>query len=460
MTSPLFTFQEIADVTGGTVCGSFNPASTVDAVFTDTRANVPNALFIALKGEKFDAHNFLADAVSHGAVLLCIEQDSMDKLPDGAAAVAVKSTVEAYRLLAKHHRAKFPGLIIAALTGSCGKTSTKECLRAIFNHVYGTDHVLATEGNTNNHIGVPCNLLKLNENHKAAVLELGTSNFGEIDPLADAVRPQNSLIVSIRSSHIENFKTLDGTATEKSDVFKYLPPEGAGVIPYDCPGNQVLRNALAGHRILTFGPEAEADFRSEYLGGDLRGATFRITRKDTGEQQEIHWSVPGAHQACNAAGAAALASLFGITLAQAAAGIANTVLPGMRMRITERDGVTWVNDAYNANPDSMKASLAWLAEFADEKNLVLLLGNMAELGEYAENGHREVLETARKFFPEARLIVVGPDMKRAADTLAIPPTAVFANSAEAAEHIKEFLKEGDLVFLKASRSTKMELIEG
>ena len=108
----------------------------------------------------------------------------------------------------------------------------------------------------------------------------------------------------------------------------------------------------------------------------------------------------------------------------------------------------------------MKASLAWLAEFADAKKLVLLLGNMAELGEYAESGHREVLETARKFFPEARLIVVGPDMKRAASALVIPPTAVFANSAEAAEHVKEFLKKGDLVFLKASRSTKMELIEG
>lgn len=460
MESPLFTFQEIADVTGGTIYGPFDPAGVVTTVSTDTRTVGADSLFIALKGENFDAHNFLSNAVSNGAVLLCIEADSVQKLPEGVAAIAVKSTVEAYRLLAKHHRGKFPGLITAALTGSCGKTSTKECLRAIFNHVYGAEHVLATEGNTNNHIGVPRNLLNLTAAHKAAVLELGTSNFGEIDPLADAVRPQNSLIVSIRSSHIENFKTLDGTATEKSDVFKYLPPEGAGVIPYDCPGNAVLRNALAGHKILTFGPEAEADFRSEYLGGDLRGATFRITRKDTGEQQTVHWSVPGAHQACNAAGAAALTSLFGITLEQAASGIAKTVLPGMRMRITERDGMTWVNDAYNANPDSMKASLTWLAEFADPQKLVLILGNMAELGEYAESGHREVLEMARKLFPEARLLVVGPDMKRAAETLAIPPDAVFPDSAEAAESVKNYLREGDIIFLKASRSTKMEKIEG
>lgn len=460
MSSSLFTFQEVAEITGGMICGSFDPNRTITTVSTDTRSDAPESLFIALKGETFDAHNFLSDAVSHGAVLLCIEKNSIEKLPEGIPAVAVDSTVEAYRLLAKYHRARFPGLITAALTGSCGKTSTKECLRAIFNHVYGEAHVLATEGNTNNHIGVPRNLLKLNKDHKAAVLELGTSNFGEIDPLADAVRPQNSLIVSIRSSHIENFKTLDGTATEKSDVFKYLPSTGAGVIPYDCPGNAVLRKALAGHKLLTFGPEAEADFRSEYLGGDLRGATFRITRKDTGEQQTIHWSVPGAHQACNAAGAAALASLFGITLEQAAAGIAKTVLPGMRMRITERDGMTWVNDAYNANPDSMKASLEWLAEFADQEKLVLLLGNMAELGDYAESGHKEVLETARKHFPKARLIVVGPDMKRAAETLAIPADAVFANSGEAAANIKQFLHEGDLIFLKASRSTKMEKIEG
>lgn len=452
----LFTFDEIRTVTGGNILGAFDPSMTVAGVSTDTRADAPRSLFLALKGENFDAHNFLADAVKHGAILLCVEDGA--KVPADATAIVVPDTVKAYQSLAKYHRQKF-SLRVAALTGSCGKTSTKECLRAIFNHAYGTEHVLATEGNTNNHIGVPRNLLKLNNDHTAAVLELGTSHFGEIEPLADAVRPDHALIVSIRSSHIENFKTLEGTATEKSAIFRFLSPDGAGVIPHTCAGNDVLRNALSGHRILTFGPEEDADFRAEYLGGDLRGASFRLTRKDTGETETVHWSIPGAHQASNAAGAAALASLYGISLKDAAAGIANTVLPGMRMRITERDGMTWINDAYNANPDSMIASLTWLAEFADQEKLVLVLGDMAELGDAAQQGHLDVLLQARKFFPSARLITVGAKMKAAAENLACQPVAMFERSADAAGKIREYLKAGDMIFLKASRSTQLELVE-
>lgn len=454
MDKPLFTFDEILRATGGTSAGTQPaPGLAVGAVSTDTRKPMEGALFLALRGESFDAHMFLQTAVEKGAAVLCVEKGSAAPLPPGIPIVAVESTEKAYQDLAHFHRMRFPELRTAALTGSCGKTSTKEALRAIFDHVYGKEHVLATEGNTNNQVGVPANLLKLEERHKIAVLEAGTSHFGEIEPLARCIRPDNALIVSIRSSHIENLGSLEGIASEKSHIFDFLPASGGGVIPFQCAGNDILRAALKSRRILTFGTEAEADFRAEYLGGNLRGASFRLIRKDTGETAEVTWSVPGLHQAVNAAGAAALASLFGVSLAEAAEGLKNTTLPGMRMRIAEHGGATWINDAYNANPDSMKASLLWLKEFADAAKLVLVLGDMGEQGEHAPEAHAGVMRFARENFPTARIIAVGPRMSEAGKGIA---DAAYNASSE----VKDLpVRPGDLVFLKASRSTRLELVE-
>jgi len=453
MDKALFTFEEILQATGGTSVGEKKTGVSVCSVSTDTRKPMPGALFIALRGESFDAHAFLANAVERGAAVLCVEKSSGAPLPPGIPIVAVDSTEKAYQDLARFHRMRFPALRVAALTGSCGKTSTKEALRAIFNHVYGNDHVLATEGNTNNQVGVPANLLKLEQRHKIAVLEAGTSHFGEIEPLARCIRPDHAMIVSIRSSHIENLGSLEGIASEKSHIFGELPTNGGGVIPFRCAGNDILREALKGHRILTFGTEEEADYRAEYLGGNLRGASFRLIRKETGETAEVNWSVPGEHQAVNAAGAAALASFFGISLADAAEGLKGTTLPGMRMRIAEHGGATWINDAYNANPDSMKASLLWLKEFADASRLVLVLGDMGEQGDRAPEAHADVIRFARDNFPAARIVAVGPMMSEAGKGIA---DSSFASSAEA-KNLP--VKPGDLVFLKASRSTRLELVE-
>lgn len=453
MDTPLFTFEEILRATGGSSVGIEARNVAVFAVSTDTRKPMPGALFLALRGESFDAHKFLSNAVEQGAAALCVEKGSTYPLPAGIPVVAVESTEKAYQALALFHRMRFPELRVASLTGSCGKTSTKEALRAIFEHVYGKDRVLATEGNTNNQVGVPANLLRLEARHKIAVLEAGTSHFGEIAPLTECIRPDNAMIVSIRSSHIENLGSLEGIASEKSHIFDRLPTEGGGVIPFRCAGNDILRAALKGHRILTFGTEAEADYRAEYLGGNLRGASFRLIRKETGETAEVNWSVPGEHQAVNAAGAAALASLFGVSLADAAEGLKGTTLPGMRMRIAEHSGATWINDAYNANPDSMKASLLWLKEFAEDARLVLVLGDMGEQGEHAAEAHAGVMRFARNAFPRARIVAVGPFMSEAGKGLA---DLSFAASSE----VKALpVKSGDLVFLKASRATRLELVE-
>ena len=193
----LFTFAEVREACGGTFSPSVDPEAVIDTVSTDSRKTQENMLFFALEGERFDAHDFLEDAVRNGAVLLCVSAKKANKIPFGASALLVEDTLKAYQALAAYHRNRFPALKVIALTGSSGKTSSKEILRSIFQHVYGKDHVLATEGNTNNQIGVPQNLLKLNEDHQVAIIEMGTNHHGEIEPLARIALPEAALIVSI-----------------------------------------------------------------------------------------------------------------------------------------------------------------------------------------------------------------------------------------------------------------------
>lgn len=456
-----FTFAEIRSALNGEWIGPFEPDDTVDALFSDTREAAANAMFFAFRGENFDAHLFLDKAVAQGAKLLCVEKGRFDKLPDGVPAVAVESVGTAYQALAHLHRTRFPAVRMLTLTGSCGKTSTKETVRAILNAAFGAEHVLATEGNTNNQIGVPRNLFRLNADHRAAIIEMGTNHPGEIEPLTRCAEPESAMIVSIGNCHLEFLGSLEGVAREKSHIFLTLNGKGRAAIPAGAAGFDIMKAAASaqGAEIVTFGSAPDCDFRSEYLGGTLKGASFRLTKKSTGESALIEWGIPGAHQANNAAGAAALADSLGIPFETIAKGIAGTTLPGMRMRVARHGESTWINDAYNANPDSMKASLGWLAEFADPAKLVLALGDMGELGDGSEAGHRSVLETAQSLLPGVRLVTVGPKMKAAAASLSVPPYKVFDSTAAAACGFAACVRDGDLVFLKASRSTGLEKLE-
>ena len=452
---PEFTFAELAEATHGVLLNIDDPSGKISSVFTDTREKTPDSLFVALSGENFDAHNYLAEAVGQGAQILCVEKSKADMVPTGVPALLVESTLAAYQDIASFHRRRFPALKVIALTGSCGKTSTKEALRAIFVQAFGADKVLATEGNTNNQIGVPRNLLRLNGEHEFAIIEMGTNHHGEIEPLVKCALPCAALVVSIASCHLEFLGSLDGVAREKSHIFMTLGKDGFGVIPFDCAGKSILLDAVKNFSHAEAGMDPSADFYSIYGGGNLHGASFELVKRATGERVKVEWGIPGRHQASNAAAAAAMADHFGIDMSTTGAGLSHTVLPGMRMRITERDGVTWINDAYNANPDSMKASLTWLSEFADASKLLLVLGDMVELGEDSLKRHAEILSFARNLFPDARILAVGKKMTLAASD----DMEVFPDSAACAEKILSFVRRGGMVFLKASRMTKLELCE-
>ena len=245
MAVPTFHAAELAAATGGVWRGNRSPSNVVRGVVTDTRRSATGALFLALVGERFDAHDFLRDAISGGCAALCIEKKRATKLPPECSVpvLEVDDTLMAYRDIAHFHRLRFPSLRLVAVTGSVGKTSVKEMLRAIFERAAGRDAVLHTEGNTNNQVGVPQNLLRLEERHRYAVIEAGTNHPGEIEPLSRCAAPQIGLINSIAPCHLEFLGSLAGVAREKAHLFDGLPGNGCAVIPRNCPEVEILEKA-------------------------------------------------------------------------------------------------------------------------------------------------------------------------------------------------------------------------
>lgn len=454
----VFTAGEWCSATGGqwledrTFSGSLG-------CYTDTRQPGQGKVFLALAGEKFDGHDFLAQAVEAGAEALCIRAGSAGKLPENVTVpvLVVEDTLAAYQAIARFHRMRFPELKVVAVTGSVGKTSVKEMCRAVLAEAFGENAVLYTIGNTNNQVGVPQNLLRLTPEHRAAVIEMGTNSPGEIAPLSCCAVPSVALINSIAPCHLEKLGSFYGIAQEKSAVFSGMPREGRAVIPAECPAAELLAEKAAGYVCTTFGDvSSQASIRAEFLQGDLTGSTFALYFPD-GTRQEVAWELTGAHQALNAAAAASAAQAFGIAPETIANGLKKVKLPGMRMAKTVIRNATWINDAYNANPASMLAAFRQLEQSPLEKSsLVLVLGDMLELGTFEASEHKKVLQEACTVFAGARIVTVGPRFARAASTLNLPEVTLCGSSAGAARVLAKLVQEGDTVFLKGSRGIGLE----
>ena len=517
----MFTGKEILKITDSAVlANSSTDDFVVTSVVTDSRVDCSGALFVALSGENFDGHDYLDKAISSGATALCVSAEYADfsKVPEDVPVVIVEDTLAAYQALARHHREKMDCTVIG-ITGSSGKTSTKEILKTILVQAFGADAVLATEGNTNNHVGVPQNLFKLTDQHRFAVIEMGTNHPGEIEVLANTALPDISVISSIGNAHIEFFGDTDGVAKEKSAIFAGYPDSAGNIktpiaiFPAYGEGNKVLREE-AGSELYTFScfgaetpdespseilptgenpvltPKQETtDLQYEYLGGNLHGSSFRLINRNsitaprthrltdspthglTDSQthdphmspswsDSIQWPLQGAYQVSNAAAAALAALAVGVTEHDIEKAFTKCSLPGMRMSITEKDGITWINDAYNANPDSVKATLEWLVEFANMPNMKIILGDMLEIGEASGKFHREVLEYALSKLPQAGIFGVGPIMSKAvSESSELSEKVVFySDSDEAAKELANVIQSGDMIFLKASRGIKLEKI--
>lgn len=374
-----WSLSQIAAAVHGRLVGA---DVTVEGVSTDTRAIAKGALFIALAGERFDAHDFLEQAMAAGAGALLVADAG--KLPAGVSAVVVDDTRLALGRLAAAWRREFT-LPVIAVTGSNGKTTTKEMIAAILKAAHGAA-VLSTRGNLNNDIGLPLTLLGLSAAHRAAVIEMGMNHPGEIAYLAPIGAPTVALVTNAQRAHLEGMGDLDEVAREKGSIFTGLPADGVAVINADDAYAGYWRGVAAGRPVRSFAIDGAAD-----VVGKVRQHGLETAIDLSVPEGEVHIAlrIPGRHNAGNAVAAAAACLAAGVPLAAVAAGLES--FSGVKGRLQRRAGklgAEILDDTYNANPDSVRAGIDVLASTIGRK--LLILGDMGEIGEACAQYHDEI----------------------------------------------------------------------
>ncbi|MEN0065555.1 MAG: UDP-N-acetylmuramoyl-tripeptide--D-alanyl-D-alanine ligase [Myxococcota bacterium] len=435
----------IAAATGGTLV---RDAAAGD-IITDTRTLERGSWFLAISGDRFDGHEFLDQAQAKGAIGCVVSQPVPESWTGGA--VVVPDTTRALQALGRHVRQGFEGPVVG-LTGSSGKTTTRALIACA---IQPLGEIHQTKGNLNNHWGVPMTFLATPETAKALVVEMGTSGPGEIELLARLSSPNVRLIVNVGPAHLEELGGLDGVKQEKGAMFATARPGDVCCVNVD--DERVATIAIPdGARRLEFGgPQADtvALLEAQLIPDQL--ATRARYRTPEGEV-EVTLPAPGRHVALNAAGALCVAIALGIDPRAAAQGLASYTPVGMRMR-PERlpSGALALNDAYNANPDSMKASLSVLAAMPGKRWAVL--GDMFELGPQEAQWHRQVAGQAGALGLD-HVVLVGPRMAEAAAACVGPAVQAFTQPTEAATWLQGRLGPDDVILFKGSRGARLEEI--
>jgi UDP-N-acetylmuramoyl-tripeptide--D-alanyl-D-alanine ligase len=449
-----FTLKEIAEATGGSMIGEAGAVAA--GVSTDSRAVAPGELFVALRGERFDGHQFVAAAAGRGVGIFLVDQlwHSANPLPAGCSAVVVPDTQVALGDLAGWHRRRFK-IKVVAITGSNGKTTTKEMLARILTQ---TGPGLKTEGNLNNLIGLPLTLLRLTGKERWAVLEMGMSEFGEIDRLAEIAAPDLGIITNAFPAHLEHLGSVEGVARAKGELFLRLKPGAWAVYNVDDPLVSKCPTPASVNR-LTFGLRgAEVSSASiKTLGRKGESFTLRLPH----EEQPVLLAAFGRHNIYNALAAAAAAHALGVSGDVIRLGLEEFTPYDKRFQLEELSGVVLIDDSYNANPASMATALAALSEVREQGRAVAVLGDMLELGIGAEEAHRELGRTAAGSVD--RLYLLGGLAHLAAQgALAAGYSRENLVLAESHEEISRDLlscvKPGDCVLVKGSRGMRMERV--
>jgi len=437
--------SDIAAAIGGQLTGA---DGAVSGVSTDTRSIGAGQLFVALRGERFDAHDFLDQAAANGATAMLVA--SIDELPAGVSAVVVDDTRLALGRLAAAWRARFE-LPVIAVTGSNGKTTTKEMIAAILKAAFG-EAVLATRGNLNNDIGLPLTLLGLDAAHRAAVIEMGMNHPGEIAYLTGLGAPTVALVNNAQRAHLEGMGDLDEVAREKGSIFNGLRPEGVAVINADDAYCGFWRDMASAHRQLTFGIDRAADVRGRVLE---HGLEVRLQLTTPAGEVDITLQVPGRHNARNAVAAAAACIAAGIPLSAVADGLAAfTGVKGRLQRRAGRKGAEILDDTYNANPDSVRAGIDVLAATIGRK--VLVLGDMGEIGEASAQYHDEIGGYAKSQGVD-RLFALGDSAQLAVRNFG-EGARHFCNIDKLIAAVDKELGPETTVLVKGSRFMKMERV--
>ena len=437
-----------------------DPAAPVQHVGIDSRAVAPGDCFIALCGPRFDGHEFLNDAVQRGAAAAVVSHLPTSAIysPSALALLQVSDTLTALHTLATNYRRQLPRTTrVIGITGSSGKTTTKEMIAAVLGQRFS---VTNTTGNKNNHIGMPLNLLRLQSSDDFGVLELGTNHPGEIATLVGICQPQIAVITNIGLGHVEFFGDEAGVAREKGMLLEALPPEGLAVLNADDRWFAELR-ARTRAVVVSVGIENFADIRASEIkiNGDLK---FRLNIAKKRGDVLIRLRTLGRHQIYNALQAAAVGYMQGLDLDEIREGLETMEFPGMRMQQQVLAGIRFVNDCYNANVVSMKAALSMLQETPVASRKVAVLGDMLELGAHTGPAHHNIGGLAAEA-GLALLVTVGPHARGIAEGalaagLAAHRVVAVADAAEAAATLRWRLRDGDFVLLKGSRGVHLEKV--
>ncbi|MGZ5569040.1 MAG: UDP-N-acetylmuramoyl-tripeptide--D-alanyl-D-alanine ligase [Limisphaerales bacterium] len=450
------TLQYVAEACQGELKVA-TPGTTVSRICTDSRQAQAGDLFFALAGERFDAHEFLPQVLETDVAALVVEKAKIERIGSRAPfpSIEVDDTRKALGRLASRYRRDFD-LPIVAVAGSNGKTTTKELIASVLRQKKPT---LWSEASFNNDIGVPLTLLKLEKVHQAAVLEIGTNHPGELAPLAFMVAPRYAVVTNIGREHLEFFGDLGGVAREEGAVAEAVPAGGVVFLN----GDNVWSEAIARRtraRVIKVGLNDKNDYRASDVKLSEHGVSFLVHSRAGKVDGEYRLKLLGRHQVVNALFAIAVGDELGLGHAEIARGLSECAPPKMRMQFWSAKGVGVLDDAYNANADSMLAALETLREMPARARRVAVLGDMAELGNEAAAAHSEVGEKAASLKID-QLFAVGhlaSGIAAAARKKGLKNVTEFTDVEEAGNQIKQFVHEGDLVLVKASRAMKMERI--
>ena len=438
------TARELCAAVGGTLLQ--DSGAPVTGVTTDSRAVQPGQLFIPLVGERFDGHAYISKALDGGAAG-CLTAAAPETLLPGKLYIQVADTRLALKALASWYRNKFD-LPVVQVTGSAGKTTTKEMIASVLSQRYNT---LRTEGNFNNDIGAPLTLLRLMPEHQAAVIETGMNHFGEIRYLGEMVRPDIAVITNVGDAHIENLgNTRQGILRAKCEIFENLTPEGIAVLNGD---DELLNTVTLPQTILRCGVGDGCGVRvTDIDDRGLEGVACTVTIE--GEHYRLTTSAPGRYMIYPMAMAAAIGRRLGLTREEIAAGVAAYTTVGSRMHLIRLPGERLViDDCYNANPQSMAEGLRMLAA-SPAQHRVAVLGDMGELGQLTAQAHRDMGALTRRLGLTA--VAVGEKMHALTET--DPQAQWFATVEEAMPAIRQLFTPGTAVLVKASHAMHFERI--
>jgi UDP-N-acetylmuramoyl-tripeptide--D-alanyl-D-alanine ligase len=431
---------------GKLVAGSRD--ASIKRITTDSRAAQPGDLFVALAGERHDGHAFLPDVIQKGVDAVMVETNKIPANLPKCAVIAVDNTRKALGQVAARYRSDF-NLPVVAVGGSNGKTTTKELLASILRQKLAT---VWSEASFNNDIGVPLTLLRLEKKHEAGVMEVGTNHPGELAPLLGMIQPRMGVITSIGREHLEFFKDLAGVAREEGTLAEQLPVGGVLFMNGDSEWTpQIVHRTSA--RAVRVGVGDKNDWRASNIRLANNGVAFRVTTPRAEFSGDYRINLLGRHQVMNAMLAMAVGAEMGLSRAEIERGLAECQPPKMRMQLWESNGVRVLDDAYNANADSMLAALQTLQDIPCKGRRVAVLGDMAELGSHSEAAHIEVGKRTAEA-GVGQLFAIGsmaPVLAKAARDAGLNRVFEFLDADAAASAVKSFVKSGDVVLIKAWR---------